>query len=243
MSGRIGLVGSGEFTVATERVDHALLEDVRARVVYLPTAAALEGSERIGYWVELGRSHYARLGIDATPLMVLDRATADSAELAARVDGAGLIYLSGGDPTFLATTLVGSRVGAAIIEAWRAGASVAGCSAGAIAFMEEVPDIRQLRDAVPGLALVAGMRVIPHFDVIEQWMPGLVQRAVEKTPAGVTLVGIDEDTAMVSGPGGWTVLGRGRAWVLSTGAEPLGYGDGQSFSPSLARKDPQSPLH
>ena len=233
MSGLIGLVGSGEFTPATEAVDVALLEGVRARVVFLPTAAALEGDERIGYWVELGRSHYRRLGVDATPLMVLDRDAADSADLAAVVDGAGLIYLSGGDPTYLATTLVGSRVGAAITAAWRSGASVAGCSAGAIALMDEVPDIRRRRDAVPGLGLVPGMRVLPHFDVIEQWMPGVVQQAIERTPAGIVLLGIDEDTAIVGRAEGWTVLGQGHAWVLNGHQEPLGFGNGERLSPSV----------
>ena len=234
MSGRIALVGSGEFTPATTRVDLALLDGAPARVVFLPTAAAVEGAERIGYWVELGEAHYRLLGVEATALMVLDRATADSAELAAQVKGAGLIYLSGGDPTFLAATLVGSRVGAAIVDAWRSGASVAGCSAGAIALMDEVPDIRRRRDAVPGLALVHGMRVIPHFDVIEHWMPGVVQEAIERTPAGTRLIGIDEDTGIVGGADAWTVVGRGSAWVLGADAQPLRFSDGELVLSSAA---------
>ncbi len=201
--------------------------------MFLPTAAALEGPERISYWVDLGKSHYSRLGVDATPLMVLDRATADSAQLAAVVEDSGLIYLSGGDPTYLATTLVGSRVGAAIVASWRSGASVAGCSAGAIALMEEVPDIRRRSDAVRGLGLVTGMRVLPHFDVIEQWMPGAVQRAIERTPPGVRLIGVDEDTAIVGRPDAWTVLGRGKAWILNAGGEPVGYGAGSKMAPPV----------
>jgi cyanophycinase len=232
VSGRVGLVGSGEFTPATERVDLTLLEGVTQRVVFLPTAAALEGSERVAYWVGLGSAHYGRLGVEATPLMVLDRATADSAELAARVAGAGLVYFSGGNPMYLATTLVGSRVGDAILAAWRSGASVAGCSAGAIALMEEVPDIRQRRHAVAGLGLVQGMRVIPHFDVIEQWMPGAVQRAIDATPPGVQLVGIDENTAIIGGPGEWMVAGRGKARLLNAGKEAVEYGEGAVLPPS-----------
>ena len=226
MNGRVGLVGSGEFTPETEPVDVTLLDGVRRRVVFLPTAAALEGTERVEYWVELGRTHYRRLGVDASPLMVLDRATADSAELAGQVADAGLIYLSGGDPTYLATTLVGSRVGASILAAWHAGSSVAGCSAGAIALMEAVPDIRQRREDVAGLGVVADMRVVPHFDVIEHWMPGAAQRAIERTPLGVHLVAIDENTAIVGGPDEWRVMGRGSAWILNTPGKPVRYGDG-----------------
>jgi cyanophycinase len=231
VSGRVGLVGSGEFTPATEHVDAALLDGVARRVVFLPTAAALEGPERIAYWVELGRSHYQRLGVDATPLMVLERSDADSAALAAQVTGAGLVYLSGGDPTHLASTLVGSRVGDAILEAWRAGSSVAGCSAGAIALMETVPNIRRRQgESVAGLGVVPGMRVMPHFDRIEQWMPGAVRWAIDRTPAGVQLVGIDEDTAIVGGPRRWRVIGRGSAWVLEASREPVSYGDGAVLS-------------
>jgi cyanophycinase len=226
VSGRVGLVGSGEFTPATEDVDRDLLEGVPARVVFLPTAAALEGTQRIAYWVELGRAHYQRLGVDATALMVLDREDADRPDIAAQVAGAGLVYLSGGDPTHLASTLVGSRVGDAIVDAWRSGSSVAGCSAGAIALMEEVPDIRQRGDAVPGMALVPHTRVLPHFDMIEQWMPGAVQRAIDRTPAGTHLIGVDEDTAIVGGPHSWTVFGRGHAWLLGVEKQPVGYSAG-----------------
>jgi cyanophycinase len=227
VSGRVGLVGSGEFTPATEQVDTALLEGVPRRVVYLPTAAALEGTERIAYWVDLGRAHYERLGVDATPLMVLDRRDADSADLAAQVEGAGLVYLSGGDPTHLASTLVGSRVGDAILAAWRNGCSVAGCSAGAIALTQTVPDIRHRRgDSVAGLGLVPGVRVIPHFDKIEQWMPGAVRWAIDSTPPGEHLIGIDEDTAIVGGLHDWRVMGRGGAWALTGGREPVRYADG-----------------
>jgi cyanophycinase len=228
VTGRVALVGSGEFTPATEGVDRELLAGVRRQVVFLPTAAAQEGTERISYWVGLGRAHYARLGVDSTPLMVLGRHDADSEELAAQVATAGLIYLSGGDPAYLASTLVGSRVGAAILDAWRAGSSVAGCSAGAIALMESVPDIRRRRgEPLAGLGLVRGMHVIPHFDRIEQWMPGAVQWAIDRTPPGEHLVGVDEDTCLLGGPHQWRVMGRGSAWVLDVPGQPTGYGDGE----------------
>lgn len=229
--GPIGLVGSGEFTPATEAVDAALLEGRTPRVVFLPTAAAPDGAERTAYWVQLGCDHYRRLGVEAVPLMVLSRHDADDPDLAAEVEGAGLVYLSGGNPTFLATTLVGTRVAAAIRNAWLRGSAIAGCSAGAIALTESVPDIRNRRgDSVPGLGLVPGMSVIPHFDQIEQWMPGAIQWAIANTPPGVHLIGIDEDTAIVGGPGEWRVMGRGSAWVLETPGKPVDYGDGAVLS-------------
>jgi cyanophycinase len=228
--GPIALVGSGEFTPATEDVDTVLLDGQAGRVVFLPTAAALEGDDRVGYWVGLGRAHYARLGVDAAPLMVLDRVDADRAEIAAQIEGAGLVYLSGGDPTYLAKTLVGTRVGAAIIAAWLQGCAVAGCSAGAIALTETVPDIRRGSPSVPGLGLVQGMIVLPHFDQIERWMPGAIRLALDATPPGVHLVGVDEETAIVGGPQRWRVMGHGHAWVLTTTGEPESYAAGEVLS-------------
>jgi cyanophycinase len=228
--GPIALVGSGEFTPATEDVDRALLDGRPGRVVFLPTAAALEGHERVAYWVDLGRAHYARLGVDASPLVVLDRVDADRAEIAAQIEGAGLVYLSGGDPTYLAKTLVGTRVGAAITAAWLQGGAVAGCSAGAIALMETVPDIRRGSPSVPGLGVVQGMIVLPHFDQIERWMPGAIRLARETTPPGMHLVGVDEDTAIVGGPSNWQVMGRQHAWVLTTAGELESYAAGEVFS-------------
>ena len=43
-------------------------------------------------------AHYSRLGVEAVPLQVLDRAGADDPALAGQVAGAGLVYLSGGNP-------------------------------------------------------------------------------------------------------------------------------------------------
>jgi cyanophycinase-like exopeptidase len=231
VSGPLGLVGSGEFTPATEAVDVALLEGREQRVVFLPTAAALEGAKRTSYWVELGRTHYRRLDVESTPLMVLDRAHADDAAMATQVAGAGLIYMSGGDPTYLARTLVGSRVGDAIREAWLGGAAVAGCSAGAIALAESVPDIRRRGEPpVPGFGLARGLAVLPHFDQIDRWRPGATEWFVEHMPPDVHVIGIDEDTAMVGGPTDWRVMGRGSVWILDTPGERIQHGDGAAFS-------------
>jgi cyanophycinase len=128
--GLLALVGSGEFTREMAEVDLELLRGRPSRVVFLPTAAAPEGEERLRYWVDLGNSHYRRLGVEAVPLMVRRREDAQDEDLAAQVEGAGLVYLSGGDPSFLADTLRDSAVGAAIKRAWEAGAAVAAAPPG-----------------------------------------------------------------------------------------------------------------
>jgi len=56
--------------------------------------------------------------------------------------------------------------------------------------------------------------VIPHFDRFAAWMPDLVTRYLTRPPEGVSVVGIDEDTALVWDGGCWTVSGRQSVWVL-----------------------------
>jgi cyanophycinase len=212
-SGPIALVGSGEFLPAMEAVDAALLAGRSPRALFLPTASAPEGPERVDYWLRLGTEHYGRLGVEPVPLAVLDRREADDPANAAAVAGAGLVYLSGGNPGYLADTLRGTAVLAAILAAWQAGAALAGCSAGACALTAVAGDT-QTGATRPGLAVVPELVVLPHFDRIEEWRPGIVDRSLGDLAPGQTLVGIDEDTALISGDGGWRVDGRQNVWLV-----------------------------
>ncbi len=236
-AGPIALVGSGEFTPAMAAVDRLLLEGRPRRVVFLPTAAAREGPERVDYWVRLGRTHYEGLDAEPVPLLVLDRQSADDADLAAQVAGAGLVYLSGGNPPYLAATLAGSRVFEAIHAAWTAGAALAGCSAGACALTAATfhPGSPSLR--TPGLAVVPGLVVLPHFDQTERWWPGVVERAQAALEPGETMVGIDERTALVGGPHRFEVHGAGSVWVIDPVARHW-YSPGAQIDFSLAAPCP-----
>ncbi len=213
-----------------EEVDRGLLEGRPGRAVFLPTAAAPEGEQRFQYWVDLGVAHYRRLGVEAVPLLVRNRSDAEDQGIAGMVAGAGLIYLSGGNPAFLAETLRGSAVGEAIRRNWEAGAAVAGCSAGAMAMMERVPYLRE-PDLAPtaGLGLVRGVVVLPHFDQMERWMSGATELARSMAPPGYLVLGIDEDTAVVGGPVEWRVAGRQSAWILSAAAAHCEFPAGQTL--------------
>jgi cyanophycinase-like exopeptidase len=199
-------------------VERALIAGRPRRYVQIPTAAAPEGGGRLAYWVDLGRAQAERLGVAAVPLVVTNRAEADDPAVAAQVGGAGLIYLSGGSPTVLADTLRDTALWWAIVDAWEHGAALAGCSAGAMALADHVPDLRHPnRGGRPGLGLLPKLRVLPHFDRMLGWMPDLLTRPMFRPPEGVTLVGVDELTALVGGPDVFTVTGHQSAWVLGNG--------------------------
>lgn len=215
MPGPLALVGSGEYLEIMRPLDAELLAGRPARAVLIPTAAAEEGEERVAYWLELGIAHFAALGAETVPLRVLERADAERADLAAQVAGAGLIYLSGGNPGYLADTLRDSALWHAILAAWRGGAALAGCSAGACALSAVADDIRRPgRFSGRGLGIVPELAVIPHFDRFSAFAPGVVDAILAASADGVEVIGIDEETALVGGPQRWTVAGRQSVWRI-----------------------------
>ena len=144
-------------------------------------------------------------------------AQSDDPRLAEQVKDAGLIYLSGGNPTFLANTLRETLLWKEIESAWRDGAALAGCSAGAMALADHIPALRlPTHTATNGLGLLPHIRVLPHFDKMFARIPDFMTRFM-KVPDGVSVVGIDEDTAIVGGPFEWEVQGRQSAWLFVDG--------------------------
>jgi len=200
-----------------QALETALIDDAVARgkgrtYVQIPTAAGRESEKRLGYWRELGAEQGRRIGVETHFLPIYDRAAADDPALAQIVHDAGLVYLSGGDPNYLADTLRDSAVGRAIVAHWRSGGALAGCSAGAMVMGALVPRFRLSSGstATEGLNLVPPLRVIPHFN-------RLFSFAFSGFAAGEVAVGIEDLTALVrrSGDDAWRVEGRGAVHVLS----------------------------
>jgi cyanophycinase len=213
--GLLALVGSGEYLPQMTEFEASLLEGRPPRYVQLAKAAVPDGPEVVEKWHRLGRAQAQRLGVEAVVLLVHDRDDANNEDLANQIAGAGLIYLSGGNPGYLADTLRDSLVWKAIETAWRSGTSLAGCSAGAMALTSWIPSIRHPRQGgTDGLGLLPHLRVIPHFDAFAARIPDLVTRFLLPHESSIALIGIDEDTAIVGGPVEWTVVGHQSAWLL-----------------------------
>jgi cyanophycinase-like exopeptidase len=214
--GPLALVGSGEYLPAMADVEAGLLAGRPPRYVQLATAAFQDGPTVVTRWHDLGIAQAERLGVEPVIVPVGERADADNPEMADLVAGAGLIYLSGGNPAYLADTLRDTAVWEAIVSAWRGGAALAGCSAGAMAMTSWIPSLRNPRKgATVGLGVLPHLRIIPHFDAFAARIPDLVSRFLLPHDDGVTLIGVDEQTALVGGPVEWRVEGRQSAWRLT----------------------------
>lgn len=218
MPGPVALVGSGEYLPVMAPLEGALIAGRGDRYVQLPTAAAAEGPASVARWVRLGAEQANRLGVEPVAVFALDRASADDPAVARQLQGAGLIYLSGGDPAYLTATLRGTLTWSTILEAWGDGAALAGCSAGAMAMAEWMVDIRRPGvQPAPGLGVVPSLLVLPHFDRLRSWRAEIGETLAADLSRG-TVIGIDEETAVVSNGADlstWRVEGRQSVWTFN----------------------------
>lgn len=215
--GPLALVGSGEYLAQMAPIESGLLKGRPPRYVQLATAAVQDGPSVVEHWHRLGIAQAERLGVEPVIVPVSTRDDANNPAFADLIAGAGLIYLSGGDPHYLAETLRDTVVWRAIEAEWRRGAALAGCSAGAMALGSWIPSLRHpRRGSTAGLGLLGRLGVVPHFDAFAARVPDLLTRFVLPDEDDVAVYGIDEETALVGGPTHWEVQGRASVWQLTT---------------------------
>jgi cyanophycinase len=227
--GPIALVGAGEYLPEMSAIDASLLEGRPPRFVQLATAATKDGPDVVQHWHELGAAQAQRLGVEQVIIPVANRQDANQESFADAIAGAGLIYLSGGDPDYLCGTLSKTKVWQTIITAWLGGAALAGCSAGALAIGSWVPSIDDPSTGVPGLGLLDHVVLIPHFNRLPEFQPDFEAKLKLPRKRGLSLIGVDEFTAIVGGPTEWSVMGQGSAWLLSS-AQRNEFVSGAKFS-------------
>jgi len=215
--GAIALVGSGEYLPQAQALESELLRLAISRgksniFIQIPTAAGKEGASSLDFWKSRGADQGARIGCEVKYLPVLTREDAHNPKWIEDVGSAGLIYFSGGDPVHLADTFRDTPLWSAIVSSWKSGASLAGCSAGAMAFGGKIIGIRRSHVS-EGLNLLPEIEVIPHYDKFLGWLPDRVSAAIVRQDADATLLGIDENTALVL-TDSWRKHGPGKVHVL-----------------------------
>src|SRR5579885_2914259 len=191
MVGQMALVGSGEFLPEMEATDRLLLDAAPGggHALIVPTASALEPGMP-EQWADRGIRHFReRLGIEAQAALILNREQAGD-QFVPLVETARFIYFSGGNPRYLTETMDGTPFWRAVELRWRAGAALAGCSAGAMMLGAAIQNIvGRPGESVIALGIVPGICVIPHFDRIEHYRPGALAAVRERRKTGVVLVG------------------------------------------------------
>jgi cyanophycinase len=204
--GYLLLEGGAEFGGRMRDPDLRAIElaggfDAPLRII--PTAAAPDnnhqraGNNGIRWFQSLGAK-------DVVSVPLIDKVSANDASIAKSLRSAKLIYMLGGFTGYLGETLQGSAAWDAVLEAYQAGAVVAGSSAGAMVMCEFYYDLNK-GQVVNGLKLLPNSLVLPHHNTFgKSWASRLLEISY------VTLMGIDEQTGMIDdGAQTWTVYGRG----------------------------------
>lgn len=240
MNGSLALVGSGEYLPSMASFEKSLIDDgvkngKQPLYVQIPTAAGRESEDRLEYWKRLGASQAQALGVQSHFIPIYTREDAFNPAYVDLIRGSALMYMSGGDPHHLAETLIDTPAWGAILENWSTGASLAGCSAGAMVLSSQIPNFRLLKKApTAGLNLLPEIRVIPHFNKFFKWIPESAAKVLLHVDDDAILIGVDELTAIVkrTGDNHWIVVGEAKVHVLK-GLPDQQLHDGQTIHLTL----------
>lgn len=204
--GYLLLEGGAEFGGAMREPDLRAIElagGLDAPIRIIPTAAAPDNNHvRAG---NNGVRWFRSLGVtDVTSLPLIDRESANDSQIIDSLHNSKLIYMLGGFTHYLGQTLSGSQAWEAALEAYRNGAVIAGSSAGAMVMCEHYYDPGRGK-VERGLNLVSNACVLPHHNTFGKNWAGKLKELLP----GVTLLGIDEHTGMLTDDGEWIVEGSG----------------------------------
>jgi len=216
MPGFLALMGGNEFRPDCLPMDEELLDRIGrkpARVVIVPTAAARENPRLAA---DHGIRYFAAMGAAASAAMIITRADANDPQRSAPIREADLIYLTGGDPRYLLSILVGSICWSVIGQRWQVGATLVGSSAGAMALAGMMV---YGGPPVEGLGAAPGVVVSPHFDPASgDAGPSMTGSGL---PPGLTVFGIPTATSAVTTDGQvWEALGASSMTIWPPAPQP-----------------------
>ena len=231
MPGYLLLEGGAEFGGQMAVPDRRAMElagGPTALITIIPTAAAPDNNhQRAG---RNGVSWFQSLGASNVELLpLIDKASANDSGIAARLSQARLIYMLGGFTGYLGETLANSASYRAMLQAYEAGAVIAGSSAGAMVMCQYYSDPGKGQIA-EGLGFVPNTCVLPHHNTFGK---GWASRLTKLLPNAV-LLGIDERTGMLDDgeheerKTAWRVYGQGAVTLYREG-RPTTYEAGESF--------------
>ncbi len=230
MAGYILLEGGAEFGGEMSAPDARAIElagGPDALISIIPTAAAPDnnhqraGNNGVRWFQSLGATR-----VEAVPL--IDTITANDPAIADRLRQSRLIYMLGGFTGYLGETLSNSVSWQAMLQAYEAGAVIAGSSAGAMVLCQYYYDPGKAQ-VVQGLGLVPNSCVLPHYNTFGKGWAKLLTRYL---PDAV-LLGVDERTGIIDDGDagrktGWRVYGQGMV-AIYRGGQATEYSAGESF--------------
>jgi cyanophycinase len=204
---RVCLQGGNELLPPSREMDLALLAMAGPGPVVVVPLASKPGADysRIGAHAT---SYFTDLGAD---VLVAPDARKEPDAAADAVDSAGFLVLTGGAPRVLRDALVSTGLGERVRAAAERGVLVMGSSAGAMVACTTtlLPQWRGNPNVGPGLGLVDGYVVVPHFD---GHRTAWVRAGLDAAPA---VLGIPENSGVIVDGDQLTAVGQERSVLIT----------------------------
>ena len=215
MARRILLVGGDEFRPSGVGMDRHILRQTgqsSPRVAIIPTAAAHENPALAA---SNGVRHFTGLGASAFSVDVLRRADAENPRIVAQLEGADIIFFTGGSPEHLRAVLAGSPLLEAVIAANHSGVTWAGSSAGAMVLGAVMRRPSSGSPVSPALGIIPDVMVLPHHERSDP--QSVTTQLSSPETAGLAVLGIDGASGIMLDTEGATALGAGNVTVYQAG--------------------------
>lgn len=209
MKGYLVFNGGEAFSPRSKISDHIWLELIRGktrpRLVVVPVAA-LEKHKHIA---DKTARYFNHLGTFAQFSLIVDQVTANTEMEYQPLNKVEVIVLTDGSPVDMLERLRGTHTEAALRRALERKAAIMATGASAMALGAVYWLANQWE---PGLGLAPHLAILPHHNVTRMRLTP--ERLLADLPSGVTLMGVDQATALICHPDGtYQVEGEGHVVV------------------------------
>jgi cyanophycinase len=225
MTGKIMLIGGGEFQKGVEGADKEAFEFVGGTLAPAIILAVASGARKTSDLINEGLAWFNKIGAyNLKGLAINNREEADNAEHTETIVNNKLIYLVGGDPSFIPETLLNTALYEALKTAvYKRNAVLVGSGAGAMALAQHFYNTDNHK-IEKGLNFVPDTVVIPYFSTNGRKWYKIIQPQMSNT----YIIGLDEKTGMFGFGNDWQVCGR--SWItVYKNDKPRKFVKGQPF--------------
>jgi cyanophycinase len=229
--GTLIIIGGAEKEDPERKILKEVARQANGGKLVVVTVATEEPEE---VWKEY-RKIFQEIGVKKIAhLDVRIREEATSEERVRTLDGAKVVFFTGGDQLKITSQLGDSAVYQTVEKIYQEGGTVAGTSAGASVMSETMlvsgdgeqsHQIGKMLAMAPGLGLIQSVVVDQHF--AERGRLGRLLGAIAQNPRHMGL-GLDENTAVIARGDSLEVIGQGAVYVLD--------GSGSTYS-NLGERD------
>lgn len=169
--------GGNEFAQEYKEADLAALANAKNPKELLVVVTAPYPTQKLAF--KHAQKYFATIGVEAQMSPILEAKDAANETFAQELAASGAIYFAGGTPSRLVDAFINTLAGEALQAALANNAVIMGSSAGAMLMSKRVI-MPSGEDLGPGLDLLHGAMVLPHFHgVIPDWVKNMQKQGIK----------------------------------------------------------------